>query len=130
MLVRGEVLDLRVTDPRARIEAAFEVLVDRVYTALPMLRGYPYKLAELEKHLDMTDDGGLTEAEREILNRIAQIRKRNIRPTVGLLVTEMGGKPYGWEAAATLCMIGGLIGRGRLEAASRAGRPGPGRAPA
>jgi energy-coupling factor transporter ATP-binding protein EcfA2 len=116
MLVRGEVLDLRVTDPRARIEAAFEVLVDRVYTALPMLRGYPYKLAEIEKHLDMTDDGGLTEAEREVLNRIAQIRKRNIRSTVGLLVTEMGGRPYGWAAAATLCMIGGLIGRGRLEA--------------
>lgn len=116
MLVRGEVLDLRVTDPRARIEAAFEVLVDRVYTALPMLRGYAYKLSELATHLDMTDDGGLTEAEREVLNRIAQIRKRNLRPTVSLLVTEMGLKPYGWEAAATLCIIGGLIGRGRLDA--------------
>lgn len=116
MMVRGEVLDLRVSDPRARIEAAFEVLVDRVYTALPMLRGVPYKVTELAKHLDMTDDGGLTEAEREVLNRIGQIRKRNVRPTVGLLVTEMGAKPYGWEPAASLCMIAGLIGRGRLEA--------------
>ena len=116
MLVRGEVLDIRLSDPRARIEAAFEVLVDRVYTALAMLRGVPYRLTDIEKHLDMTDDGGLAEPEREILNRIGQIRKRNVRPTVGLLVTEMGGKPYGWEAPATLCMIAGLIGRGRLEA--------------
>ena len=116
MMVRGEVLDLRVADPRGRIEAAFQVLVSRVYTSLQMLRGVPYTMADIQRHLDMTDDGSLTEAEREVLNRIAAVRSRNVRATVGLLVSEMAGKPYGWETPATLCMIAGLIGRGRLEA--------------
>ena len=116
MMVRGEVLDLRVSDPRVRIEAAFQVLVDRVYTSITMLRGQPFTMADIARHLDLTDDGGLTEAEREILNRIAVIMSKNVRATVVLLVSEMGAKPYGWEPPATLSLIAGLIGRGRLQA--------------
>ena len=116
MMVRGEVLDLRTSDPRVRIEAAFQVLVDRVYTSITMLRGQPFTLSDIERHLDLTDDGGLTEAEREILNRIGVIVSRSVRPTVAILVSEMSAKPYGWETPATLSLIAGLIGRGRLKA--------------
>lgn len=116
MMVRGEVLDLRVSDPRLRIEAAFQTLVDRVYTSITMLRGQPFTMADIARYLDLTDDGGMTEAEREILNRIGVIVGRSVRPTVALLVSEMGAKPYGWETPATLSLIAGLIGRGRLQA--------------
>lgn len=116
MMVRGEILDIRTTDPKGRVETAFQTLVDRVYTSLSMLRKHRYEMSEIERHLDMTDDGTITEAEREILNKLANAANRSIRPTVSFLVEELARKPYGWEAPATLCMISALIGRGRLEA--------------
>lgn len=122
LLVRGETLDLRASDPKARIEAGFQTLVDRVFTSLTMLRGIAYKDADLERHLEMTDDGQLTEGEAEILNRITANRKNALRSTAKGLIEAFEKPPYGWPEAATLCLIGALIGRGRLEA-SVAGDP-------
>jgi energy-coupling factor transporter ATP-binding protein EcfA2 len=116
LMVRGEILDLRTSDARGRIETAFQSLVDRVYTSLRMLRGVPYTDADIERHLEMTDDGQLTEAEAEILNRITSNRKNALRSTAKGLIEAFEAPPYGWPEAATLCMIAALIGRGRLEA--------------
>ena len=116
LLVRGEKLDLRASDPRGRIEAGFQTLVDRAFTSLGMLRGVAYKEADLDRHLEMTDDGQLTEAEAEVLNRIAANRKNALRSTAKGLIEGFEKPPYGWPEAATLCLIGALVGRGRLEA--------------
>lgn len=48
LFVRGEELDLRGEDPQARVRRAFQMLVDKVYTNLPMLRGATY--AETDRH--------------------------------------------------------------------------------
>lgn len=116
LLVRGETLDLRTSDPKARIEQGFQVLIDRVFTSLAMLRGVSYRDADLERHLEMTDDGQLTEGEGEILNRIGANRKNALRSTAKGLIEAFEKPPYGWPETATLCLIGALIGRGRLEA--------------
>ena len=116
LMVRGEVLDLRTSDPKSRIETGFQTLVDRVFTSLRMLRGIAYKEADLDRHLEMTDDGQLTEGEAEILNRIAANRKNALRSTAKGLIEAFDKAPYGWPETATLCLIGALIGRGRLEA--------------
>jgi energy-coupling factor transporter ATP-binding protein EcfA2 len=122
LFVRGEKLDLRTSDPKGRVEAGFQTLVDRVFTSLGMLRGVTYRDADLNRHLEMTDDGQLTEAEAEILNRIAANRKNTLRSTAKGLIEAFEKAPYGWPEAATLCLIGALIGRGRLEA-SLSGAP-------
>ncbi len=116
LMVRGDVLDLRTSDPKGRIEAGFQTLVERVFTSLRMLRGVVYKEADLDRHLEMIDDGQLTEGEAEILNRIAANRKNALRSTAKGLIESFEKAPYGWPEAAILCLIGALIGRGRLEA--------------
>ena len=116
LLVRGEKLDLRTSDPKARIEQGFQVLIDRVFTSLAMLRGVSYRDGDLDRHLEMTDDGQLTEAEGEILNRISVNRKNALRSTAKGLIEAFEKPSYGWPESATLCLIGALIGRGRLEA--------------
>lgn len=122
MLVRGEKLDLRTNDARTRIEQAFQILVDRVFTSLGMLRGVPYKETDLARHLEMTDDGQLTEPEEEVLNKINSNQKNALRSTAKSLIEHFAKAPYGWPEAATICLIGALIGRGRLEA-SLSGTP-------
>jgi hypothetical protein len=121
LMVRGEVLDLRTSDPKSRIETGFQTLVERVYTSLRMLRGVAYKEADLDRHLEMTDDGQLTEGEAEILNRIAANRTNALRSTAKGLIEAFDKDPYGWPETATLCLIGALIGRGRLEASLSGG---------
>lgn len=116
LLVRGEKLDLRTADPKGRVEQGFQTLVDRVFTSLGMLRGVSYKDADLDRHLEMTDDGQLTEAEAEVLNKIASNQKNALRSTAKALIDAFEKPAYGWPEAATICMIGALIGRGRLEA--------------
>jgi energy-coupling factor transporter ATP-binding protein EcfA2 len=115
LLVRGEKLDLRTSDPKGRIEAGFQTLVDRVFTSLSMLRGVNYKESDLTRHLETPDDGQITEAESEILNRITANQKNALRSTAKGLIEAFEKPPYGWPEPATLCLIGLLIGRGRLE---------------
>lgn len=114
MMVRGEILDLRTSDPKGRIETAFQTLVGRVYTSLTMLRGVTYDRSDIATHLDQVDDGVLTEAEKEILNRVKLMASRSLRSTIESILKEMAQKPYGWEANATLCLTAMLIGRGQL----------------
>ncbi|MBN2886175.1 MAG: BREX system P-loop protein BrxC, partial [Chromatiaceae bacterium] len=116
LIVRGEELDLRASDAKARIEQGFQTLVDRVHTSLAMLRGLSYSEADLPRHLAFTDDGTLTEAETEVLNKLKANARTGLRSTLKPLVAHFAAPPYGWDEAATLCQIAGLIGRGKLDA--------------
>ena len=123
LFVRGEEVDIRSEDPQVRIERAFQILVDKVYTNLGMLRGVAYSEGDIDKFLVQGAEGlfkpgdaGLTEAEREILNFAQVNANTGIRTTVKAIVERFERKSYGWPYAAILCTTAGLIGRGKFEA--------------
>ncbi|UWU92692.1 BREX system P-loop protein BrxC [Bradyrhizobium sp. CB1015] len=125
LFVRGEEIDVRSEDPQARIERAFQVLIDKVYVNLGMLRGIAYAENEIGKFLTYGNDGmlgdgaaNLTEAEQEILNYAQSNARNGIRTTVKAVVERFDRKPYGWSYAAILCTTASLLGRGKLEARS------------
>lgn len=125
LFVRGEEIELRSEDPQARIERAFQTLVDKVHVNLGMLRGAAYSENEIGKFLTHGNDGmfggdtgNLTEAEQEILNYAQSNARNGIRTTVKAIVERFERKPYGWSYAAILCTTASLLGRGKIEARS------------
>ncbi len=125
LFVRGEEIEVRSEDAQARVERAFQTLVDKVHVNLGMLRGAAYSDNEIGRFLTHGNDSmfgedtaNLTEAEQEILN-FAQSNARNgIRTTVKAVVERFERKPYGWSYAAILCTTASLLGRGKIEARS------------
>lgn len=125
LFVRGEEIEIRSEDPQARIERAFQTLVDKVHVNLGMLRGIGYTENDIGKFLAQGNDGmfgagdtALTEAEQEILNYAQANARTGIRTTVKAIVERFERKPYGWSYTAILCTTAGLIGRGKIEARS------------
>lgn len=125
IFVRGEELDLRGDDPQARVRRAFQTLVDKVYTSLPMLRGATYSEADIGRFLRQNSEGALisggsnlTEAEQEILNFAQANNRTGVRTTVKAIVERFELKPYGWPNAAILCTVASLFAHGKLEAKS------------
>lgn len=125
LFARGEEIEVRSEDAQARIERAFQTLVDKVHVNLGMLRGVVYSENEIGRFHTHGNDGmfgedgaNLTEAEQEILN-FAQANARNgIRTTVKAVVERFERRPYGWSYAAILCTTASLLGRGKIEARS------------
>ena len=125
MFVRGEELDLRGEDPYALVKRAFQTLVDKVYTNLPMLRGVTYAEADIGRFLRQGSEGALisgggnlTEAEQEVLNFAQANNRTGVRTTVKAIVERFEAKPYGWPNAAILCTVASLFAHGKLEARS------------
>ncbi|MER9202955.1 BREX system P-loop protein BrxC [Mesorhizobium sp. M0933] len=125
LFVRGEEIEVRSEDPQARIERAFQTLVDKVHVNLGMLRGVAYSENEIGKFLTQGNDGifgeggaSFTEAEQEILNYAQANVRTGVRTTVKAVVEKFERKPYGWAYAAILCTTASLIGRGKVEARS------------
>jgi energy-coupling factor transporter ATP-binding protein EcfA2 len=123
LFVRGEEIEVRSEDPQAKIERAFQTLVDKVHVNLGMLRGVAYSENEIGKFLAQGNDGmfgggdaNLTEAEQEILNYAQANARTGIRTTVKAILERFERKPYGWSYAAILCTTACLIGRGKIEA--------------
>jgi energy-coupling factor transporter ATP-binding protein EcfA2 len=125
LFVRGEEIEVRSEDPQARIERAFQTLVDKVHVNLSMLRGIAYSENDISRFLTQGNDGmfdgsnaDLTEAEQEILNYAQSNVRTGVRTTVKAIVERFERKPYGWSYAAILCTTASLIGRGKIEARS------------
>ena len=123
LFAREEEVEVRSDDAQQRIERAFQMLVDKVYVSLGMLRGVTYTENEIGRYLQQGHDGlfgtdaaGLTEAEQEVLNFAQANARTGVRTTVKAIVEKFGSKPYGWPHAAILCTVAGLFGRGKLEA--------------
>ena len=124
MFVRGEELDVGGEEPQERIVKGFQVLVDKVYVNLPMLRGVSYAEADIlkaatpESGLLGGNGGGLTEAEQDILNYVQGQAMNGIKVSVRSLTERFGRKPNGWPTTAVLCLAASLSGKGKLEARS------------
>ena len=124
LFVRGEEIDIGGEDPQERLVKAFQVLVDKVYVNLPMLRGVNYletdiaKAANPNSNLFGTAGTGLTEAEQDVLNHIQAQARKGIKVSAKYLTESFGAKPYGWPTVATLCLMASLSGKGKCEARS------------
>lgn len=122
LFVRGAELEIGGEDPQDRLVRAFQVLVDKVYTSLPVLRGATYTEADLGR-AGRVDGGlfggegsGLTEAEQDIFNHAQAQMRLGTRVSAKALVEKFGAKPYGWPTTAVLCLTASLVARGKLEA--------------
>lgn len=122
--VRGDALDIAVSGAQERLSKAFQTLIDKVHTNLPMLRGHIYKEADINRAIDLDaklfgDEGsGLTEPEQEVLHYIRSQERNGLKVSVKALIERFGSKPYGWPDVATLCFVAGLSVRGKVEARS------------
>ncbi|MEH3038501.1 MAG: BREX system P-loop protein BrxC [Sphingomonas paucimobilis] len=122
LFVRGTELEIGGEDPQERLVKGFQVLVDKVYTSLPVLRGATYTEADLGR-AGRVDGGlfggegsGLTEAEQDVLNHAQAQMRLGTRVSSKALVEKFGAKPYGWPSIAVLCLTASLVARGKLEA--------------
>ena len=123
MFVRGDELEIGGEDGQERILKGFQILIDKVYVNLPMLRGVTYTEAEIGKAASARgglfgggDAGGMSEPEQEILNYVQAQARIGVNASVKTLVDRFGTKPYGWPSVATLCIAAGLSAKGKLEA--------------
>ncbi|MCZ4262600.1 BREX system P-loop protein BrxC [Limimaricola sp. G21655-S1] len=119
LFVRGDELEIGGEDPQERIIKAFQLLVDKVYTSLPMLRGVSYTEADINKAVQVESglfSTGLGEAEQEVLSSINAQARKGLKVTVKYLADRFTAKPYGWPSNAALCIAGSLVAKGKIEA--------------
>tara|TARA_R110001599_G_scaffold218791_2_gene417078 strand:- start:15487 stop:19014 length:3528 start_codon:yes stop_codon:yes gene_type:complete len=122
LFVRGDELDIGGEEAQDRIVKAFQTLVDKVYTNLPMLRGVSYSEADINKSVQAesslfgADGTGLGEAEQDVLNFINGQARNGVKVSVKHLVEKRTTKPYGWPTVAVLCLAGSLSAKSKIEA--------------
>ncbi len=122
MFVRGDELDIGGEDAQERILKAFQTLVDKVYTNLPMLRGVSYSEADINKAVQAEsglfgeDGAGLNEAEQDVLSFINAQARNGVKVSAKYLTERFTMKPYGWPTTAVLCFAGSLVAKGKIEA--------------
>ncbi|MDR1828030.1 MAG: BREX system P-loop protein BrxC, partial [Methylobacteriaceae bacterium] len=112
LFVTGEEVEIGSGNAQNRVFSAFQRLITRVYTSLPMLRGVSYSEKDIAKCLEHvsqgllgTDAAPLTEAEQEVLGVIQANNRLGVRTTVKGLLDKFSRKPYGWELYAVLCTL-------------------------
>lgn len=121
LIVNGRDVDVRTSDPRARIVQGFHDLVSRTYSNLQMLRGNEYTQDDVRRLLqpDVTlfsDEAAIfNEAEREVLAFVQAEDRQRLRPTMQKVVHRFEHKPYGWYLAAIQGIVARLLARGKLE---------------
>lgn len=124
LFVRGDELDIGGDDPQERIVKAFQILIDKVYVNLPMLRGVSYVEADIAKAASPTSTlfgelgTGLTEAEQDVLNYIQSQARNGVKVSAKYLTERFGARPYGWPTVAILCLVASLSGKAKCEARS------------
>ncbi len=122
LFVRGDELEIGGEDAQERISKAFQSLVDKVYTNLPMLRGVSYTEADINKAVQSesglfgSDGTGINEAEQDVLSFINAQARNGVKVSVKYLADRFTSKPYGWPVTAVLCLAGSLVAKGKIEA--------------
>jgi hypothetical protein len=122
LYLRGEKIEVSLTDPKSRICKAFQRLVSSVYPNLRMLDA-GYNEDKLKSILTVREanslfdtDESMTEAESEMFNTFIQRNNGDgIRTTVKTLLDRFRSNPYGWWQSGTLCVLARLYVRGKVE---------------
>jgi hypothetical protein len=121
LFVRGDELEIGGEEAQDRIAKAFQTLVDKVYTNLPMLRGVSYSEADINKSVQPESNlfgsggTGLGEAEQDVLSFINGQARNGVKVSVKYLIEKFTTKPYGWPTVAVLCLAGSLSAKGKIE---------------
>jgi len=122
LIVRGETLEMRDGDAKNRIEKAFQILIDKVYSNLSILRGIPYNESNIATHYKNAKEGmfadgtaPLTEAEQQILNHIQSQLKLSVRVSLKSVEEKFERKNFGWSPYAILANVASLCGSNKLE---------------
>lgn len=125
LLLRGDDLELREADAKARIERGFQLLVDKVYSNLQMLRGITYVESDVAKYYADAKEGilggaaaPLTEPQQQIFNFVQSQTRQSLRVTLKSIEEKFEKKPFGWPTYAVLANTAALCGGGKLEARS------------
>jgi hypothetical protein len=105
------------TEPTGCFVKAFQIMVDKVYTSLGMLKGHTYTESEMNtfiyNHDIFTDD--MDEAAQEVYNYIRDSKYYSYaRATVANVCERFSQKSYGWPMLATLCQIAKLYARSSI----------------
>ena len=123
LFVRGDELDIGGEEPQDRVVKAFQSLVDKIYTNLPMLRGVSSyseadinKAVQAESSLFGPEGAGLGEAEQDVLSFINAQARNGVKVSVKYLVDRFTAKSYGWPTTAVLCLAGSLVAKSKIEA--------------
>lgn len=118
--VRGALIEPGSGDAKAKVEKAFNELIDKVYTNLRMLRGKSFSENDLVSYAVRPDedliDNQVTEAEGDVLKYIDRRKSQGLKIPVSEIVDYYDKAPYGWPYAAILCQVASLVGRNRIEA--------------
>lgn len=121
-IVRGEIIEMREGDAKSRVERAFQILIEKVYSNLSILRGVKYAETDIAKYYTDAKEGmfadgtaPLTEAEQQIFNHIQAQAKLSIRVSLKSVQEKFERKNYGWSSYAILANIARLCGSHKLE---------------
>jgi hypothetical protein len=122
LYLRGEEIDITLTDPKTRISKAFERLISTTYLNLRMLdAGYKEEKLKTLLTSQNTDslfdtEDSISEAEKEMINSCIMMNKtQGIRTTVKSLIDFFSKPPYGWWSAGTRCVLAKLFARGKVD---------------
>lgn len=111
LFIRGQEVDVRATDLKARLNEAMANLVMQVYTNLEMLE-IDYTDDMLKRIIAEQNigfwDGTMDACMSEVFNKITRNKNQSIRTKVSDLVADFKKGTYGWYELATLSILAKL----------------------
>ena len=123
LFIRAEELNINNSDPKLRIQNAFQMLVDKVYNNLSLLRGRDYTENDIAKFYTDAKEGiigeldqTLTEAQQSIYDFIQQQSRLSVKVTLKSIEEKYKKKSFGWTSAAIAANIAALCGLNKVEA--------------
>ena len=126
-IVRGHEISLGTSDPKTRIQNAFQDLVDKVYSNLSLLRGREYSENDIAKFYTDANEGilgdqeiPLTEAQQNIIDFIQSQVRLSLRVTLKSIEEKFERKNFGWPSSAVAANVASLCGLGKIEASQNA----------
>ena len=121
ILLNGQELMINPSSARNRVATAFQELIRFAYPNLRMLKASFQEsdirtilLSKPEDLFQHTDES-MSEAEREILTIVNRNAKRGERSTLKALLDLLSRRPYGWYDTGSLCILGKLFVRNKIE---------------
>ncbi len=116
LIVRGEILDINNSNTSVRLKEAFNILIEKVYFNLSILRNQKYKEEDIKKfYLSASDGFPTTEAQKTIYDFVNSQKRNSLRVTIKSILDRFNKKNYGWSNNAILSNIAGLIGSKKIE---------------
>jgi hypothetical protein len=119
--VNGNLVEVKGTEPKVKVQKAFQELIRQSYPHLKMLKKQ-YEETFLKDILLNPNQGsfkpennGLNEAQKELLNTINREKNKGSRSTVKSLLEVFERKPYGWYQNAVLCLTAELFELNQIE---------------